>query len=181
VDAIVGAPQLMHTVLADRCTGCELCVAPCPVDCISLEPAPAAAEARPIRLLARPRNREPAAPELPCIRCAACERACPESLLPQELLWYSRGADWDTAAARGLDACIECGLCNQVCPSNIDLLTHFSRGRQVLSSRARARAAAELARSRYAQHQTRVQAREGEREERRRLRLDAAGQRPWQR
>ena len=24
----------MHTVLLDRCTGCELCIAPCPVDCI---------------------------------------------------------------------------------------------------------------------------------------------------
>lgn len=39
VDAIVGAPQLMHSVLADECTGCGLCVAPCPVDCISLPPA----------------------------------------------------------------------------------------------------------------------------------------------
>jgi electron transport complex protein RnfB len=26
----------MHTVLADLCTGCDLCVAPCPVDCISM-------------------------------------------------------------------------------------------------------------------------------------------------
>ena len=36
VDAIVGAPQFMHTVIADECTGCELCIEPCPVDCISL-------------------------------------------------------------------------------------------------------------------------------------------------
>jgi len=28
----------MHTVLNDLCTGCELCIAPCPVDCISLVP-----------------------------------------------------------------------------------------------------------------------------------------------
>jgi electron transport complex protein RnfB len=28
----------MHTVLAERCTGCELCVPPCPVDCIALVP-----------------------------------------------------------------------------------------------------------------------------------------------
>ena len=34
VDAIVGAHQLMHTVIADECTGCELCVERCPVDCI---------------------------------------------------------------------------------------------------------------------------------------------------
>lgn len=37
VDAILGAPQVMHTVLAEECTGCGLCVAPCPVDCIRLE------------------------------------------------------------------------------------------------------------------------------------------------
>jgi electron transport complex protein RnfB len=32
----------MHTVIADDCTGCELCVPACPVDCIVLEPMPAA-------------------------------------------------------------------------------------------------------------------------------------------
>jgi len=36
VDAIVGVPQAMHTVIKDHCTGCELCLPPCPVDCISL-------------------------------------------------------------------------------------------------------------------------------------------------
>ena len=39
VDAIVGAPRYLHTVLAAECTGCELCLPPCPVDCIDLEPA----------------------------------------------------------------------------------------------------------------------------------------------
>ena len=37
VDAIVGAQQLMHTVIEQECTGCRLCVAPCPVDCISMQ------------------------------------------------------------------------------------------------------------------------------------------------
>src|SRR5262245_26583687 len=40
VDAIVGAPKLMHTVIDAECTGCELCLPPCPVDCIALEPVP---------------------------------------------------------------------------------------------------------------------------------------------
>ena len=26
----------MHTVIADECTGCDLCVEPCPVDCIDM-------------------------------------------------------------------------------------------------------------------------------------------------
>ena len=30
----------MHTVIADDCTGCELCVPACPVDCIVLLPMP---------------------------------------------------------------------------------------------------------------------------------------------
>jgi len=38
VDAIVGVPQFMHTVIGARCTGCELCLDPCPVDCIDLVP-----------------------------------------------------------------------------------------------------------------------------------------------
>jgi electron transport complex protein RnfB len=37
VDAIVGATKRMHTVIAQWCTGCELCVPPCPVDCIAFE------------------------------------------------------------------------------------------------------------------------------------------------
>ncbi|MBX3606033.1 MAG: electron transport complex subunit RsxB [Piscinibacter sp.] len=36
VDCIVGAPKVMHTVVADQCTGCELCLPACPVDCIEL-------------------------------------------------------------------------------------------------------------------------------------------------
>jgi electron transport complex protein RnfB len=36
VDAILGAPQVMHSILSDECTGCGLCLVPCPVDCIAL-------------------------------------------------------------------------------------------------------------------------------------------------
>jgi Na+-translocating ferredoxin:NAD+ oxidoreductase subunit B len=36
VDAIVGAPRLMHTVITAECTGCRLCLPPCPVDCIAM-------------------------------------------------------------------------------------------------------------------------------------------------
>jgi len=36
VDAIVGAPRYMHTVISAQCTGCELCLPPCPVDCIAM-------------------------------------------------------------------------------------------------------------------------------------------------
>lgn len=43
VDAIVGAPRFVHTVIESQCTGCELCLPPCPVDCIALLPSPGTA------------------------------------------------------------------------------------------------------------------------------------------
>lgn len=36
VDAILGAPKHMHTVIESECTGCDLCIDPCPVDCIDM-------------------------------------------------------------------------------------------------------------------------------------------------
>ena len=39
VDAIVGAQDLMHTVVEPWCIGCRLCLPPCPVDCIDMVPA----------------------------------------------------------------------------------------------------------------------------------------------
>lgn len=179
VDAIVGAPQLMHTVLEDRCTGCELCLPPCPVDCIELAPVTAPMDPRPVRILARPRNRQPGAPELACIRCGACQAVCPEDLAPEELYWYGRGGAWEAAGARGLDRCIECGRCNQVCPSNIDLLAVFTRGRQALAEQAAAEQEAEDARHRYQRHQERKAARAEAWEARRRARLADGTPRPW--
>jgi len=29
----------MHTVIAEECTGCKLCLPPCPVDCIDMIPS----------------------------------------------------------------------------------------------------------------------------------------------
>ncbi len=40
MDAILGAAKQMHTVIAEECTGCDLCVEPCPVDCIDMVPVP---------------------------------------------------------------------------------------------------------------------------------------------
>jgi electron transport complex protein RnfB len=38
VDAILGAPKQMHTVIEAECTGCNLCIPPCPVECIDIVP-----------------------------------------------------------------------------------------------------------------------------------------------
>ena len=63
VDAIVGAANLMHTVIAAECVGCRLCLPPCPVECIEMVPTPAslrpasAAEIRARGQLAKARYR----------------------------------------------------------------------------------------------------------------------------
>jgi electron transport complex protein RnfB len=44
VDAIIGAAKQMHTIVAEQCTGCELCLPPCPVDCITMQPIPETVE-----------------------------------------------------------------------------------------------------------------------------------------
>lgn len=36
VDAFIGAPRHMHTVIESECTGCGLCLPVCPVDCIDI-------------------------------------------------------------------------------------------------------------------------------------------------
>ena len=37
-DAIVGASQMLHTVIAADCTGCGKCLPVCPTDCIVIQP-----------------------------------------------------------------------------------------------------------------------------------------------
>ncbi len=44
VDAILGAPKLMHTILREECTGCDLCVDPCPTNCIEMIEVPTTTE-----------------------------------------------------------------------------------------------------------------------------------------
>jgi len=58
-DAIIGAPQRMHTVIDAECIGCGLCLPPCPVDCIALVAAdPPVALTREQALAARERRRQ---------------------------------------------------------------------------------------------------------------------------
>jgi electron transport complex protein RnfB len=179
VDAIIGAQTFVHTVLPDTCTGCALCLAPCPVDCIELVPRPRHAAARPVRILARPRNRLPDEPAQPCIRCGLCAPVCPANLLPQELFWHAAAGAIDSACDHGLDRCIECGLCNQVCPSNIDLLAVFTTARQARADAQALAVEADAARARFERRSERLALQAATRADRRAQRLrDAA--RPWQ-
>ena len=116
VDAIIGAAQQMHSVIATECTGCKLCEAPCPVDCIDF----ISLERPPLKTLTGKSLSEQA-----CIRCGLCVDACPVNLLPQQLYWFAQGNAYDKAKEHRLMDCIECGLCHAVCPSNIPLVQYY--------------------------------------------------------
>ena len=163
VDAIVGAPGFMHTVIEDECTGCELCLPACPVDCIDLvkfnaHPTPSGAI-------------DPTTLGAPCIGCNRCEPACPVGLAPRELLWLGAAEKWDAAATLGLDHCIVCRLCDRACPSDIPLAAIFGDGKQVLGERTAKQARAARAKSRFAARTARLSAEQDAAQARRAARL----------
>lgn len=86
---------------------------------------------------------------LPCIRCGACARACPASLQPFEMYWFSRAKDFGKAQSYDLFDCIECGCCSYVCPSRIPLVDFFRFAKSEIWERERAKADADQARARH--------------------------------
>ncbi len=88
-------------------------------------------------------------PEMPCIRCGACARACPADLQPFELYWYSRSHNFGKAQEYHLFDCIECGCCAYVCPSNIPLVDYYRFAKSEIWARERDMKAADSARERF--------------------------------
>lgn len=87
-------------------------------------------------------------PALPCIRCARCADACPVSLQPQELYWFSKSSNLEKAREYHLSDCIECGCCTYVCPSNIPLVQYYRYAKSEIIAQDRAKEAADIARER---------------------------------
>lgn len=104
-------------------------------------------------------------PAMPCIRCGACADACPVELLPQQLYWYGRVANWDRLADYHLADCVECGCCDFVCPSRIPLVQHFRASKSRLAALNRERQRADHARARFEARQLRMQREQQERAE----------------
>ena len=67
--------------------------------------------------------------EIGCIRCGACVRECPVSLMPCEINLVSLKGLWQEAKRYGALDCIECGLCNYVCPAQRMLLQSIRRAK----------------------------------------------------
>lgn len=91
----------------------------------------------------------PPLPEMPCIRCGACTRACPMVLQPHELYWFSRSKNFGKAQEYHLFDCIECGCCAFVCPSRIPLVDYYRFAKSEIRAREREKAAADRARERH--------------------------------
>jgi len=71
--------------------------------------------------------------EISCIRCGACVRECPVSLMPCLINLASEKGLWPQAKDyRALD-CIECGVCNYVCPANRRLVQSIKRAKLEVS------------------------------------------------
>lgn len=87
-------------------------------------------------------------PAMPCIRCARCAEACPASLQPQELYWFSKSGNFEKARDYHLFDCIECGCCSYVCPSRIPLVQYYRYAKSEILAADKAKQAANLARER---------------------------------
>ncbi len=145
VDAIIGAPQMMHTVVKAICTGCDLCREPCPVDCIDL-----------ITPQAETTNLTFPEAANACINCGYCVDVCPKALQPQWLYRYRhKPRHIDTYK---LDDCIECGLCDRVCPAELPLTAAFQASKALKKNLALERQTNALAEQRYLAREARLAA-----------------------
>lgn len=108
---------------------------------------------------------------MPCIRCGLCASACPISLLPQQLFWYSKSDQLDKAENHNLFDCIECGCCDVVCPSHIPLVQHFRHAKSAINVRNHDNHKSDIARERFEAREERLATEKAERARKKRERL----------
>ena len=116
----------------------------------------------------------PPPPEMPCIRCGECAKACPADLQPFELYWFSRAKIFGKAQEYHLFDCIECGCCSYVCPSHIPLVDYYRFAKSEIWANESEKAAADHAREQYEFRQLR-EAREAQEKAARLAARTAAG------
>ncbi|WP_458524630.1 electron transport complex subunit RsxC [Onishia taeanensis] len=126
-------------------------------------------------LIAATREELPPPPaEQPCIRCGACEEACPAGLLPQQLHWFAKSREHDKAELFNLFDCIECGACSFVCPSHIPLVAYYRAAKSEIRANTFEAHKAEHAKHRFEFRQARLAREAAEKEARRQARAQAA-------
>jgi electron transport complex protein RnfC len=118
------------------------------------------------------------APEQACIRCGMCEQACPASLLPQQLLWFSKSQEHEKAEHHNLFDCIECGACSYVCPSSIPLVQYYRHSKSSIREARESNVKADLAKQRFEARKARQDAETAEKEAKRLARQKATSSKP---
>ena len=113
-------------------------------------------------------------PAQACIRCGMCAEACPASLLPQQLFWFSQSEDFDNLREHNLFDCIECGACSYVCPSNIPLVQYYRSSKGTIRHLDAEKEQSDRARERFEFRQVRIEKAEEEKELKRAARKKAA-------
>ncbi len=124
-------------------------------------------------LLALPaESTKPEIEAMPCIRCGDCVKACPQELLPQQLLWYINGNDQQNDLEKARDHhvfdCIECGACSWVCPSHINLVDFYRFAKSELTYMDHKKAKAQAAKQRHDDRAARLERIKAERQAKRR-------------
>jgi len=116
-------------------------------------------------------------PAQACIRCGLCAQACPATLLPQQLFWFSQGKEYEKLEGHDLFDCIECGACSWVCPSNIPLVQYYRNSKAEILKARRDSEKSERSRARFEAREQRVIRQAAEREAKRAARKKAAEER----
>ncbi|MCQ4293855.1 electron transport complex subunit RsxC, partial [Pseudomonas stutzeri] len=116
----------------------------------------------------------PPPPALPCIRCGECAEACPVSLLPQQLHFFSLGQEHEQLKAHNLFDCIECGACAYVCPSSIPLVQYYRAAKSEIRELEQKQQKAEHSKQRFELRQERLRRAEEQKEVERKARAERA-------
>jgi Na+-translocating ferredoxin:NAD+ oxidoreductase RNF subunit RnfB len=106
-DAMYMTDNGLPFVIDEKCTGCGLCIPPCPKNLIELVP-----ENRDVHIFCRSLDKGADTKKLcnvGCIACNKCDKVCPYDAITI-----------DSFLARiDYNRCTNCGLCVPVCPTNI--------------------------------------------------------------
>lgn len=116
----------------------------------------------------------PPQPAQACIRCGMCAEACPVSLLPQQMYWFSRAQEHQKLEEHNLFDCIECGACSYSCPSHIPLVQYYRASKAEIRQAQQDKIKAEHAKERFEARQARQEAEAAEKEAKRQARQAAA-------
>lgn len=109
-----------------------------------------------------------------CIRCGMCAQACPASLLPQQLYWYTQSENLEQLQHHNLFDCIECGACAYVCPSQIPLVQYYRAGKGMIRTAQAKHDKSEHSKARYESRLARLEQEKAEKEAKRQANLARA-------